>query len=67
VVEEFGCGIVARNISPHALAEAIRKALLIDQPLYDKMSTQSYKASSLFDHREIAAQYLHFYTEVISA
>jgi len=67
VVEEYTCGVMAEDISPEALAVAIKKALTIDQDSYDAMSTESFKASELFDHQEIAAQYLSFYTEVISA
>ena len=66
VVEEYACGFMAKEISSDALADAIREAYLIDQSTYDAMSTQSLRASALFDQQEIAAQYLSFYTEVIS-
>ena len=67
VVADHQCGIVADDISATSLAEAIREAITLDQASYDLMSKACYKASELFDHDDIAEQYLSFYSEVISA
>ena len=67
IVAEYKCGYMATDLTPEALAGAIKAAQVVDQVTYDKMSQASLKASALFDHQKIAEQYLSFYSEVMSA
>jgi len=65
IVSQYGCGLAVESISSEALVKAIADARGLGQAAYDGMSRNSLEAAKLFDHQEIADQYLRFYTKVI--
>ena len=67
IVGKNQCGLVAKYISSEALSAVISEASKVDQETYNLWSANCIKTAALFDHQNIAEQYLQAYTEIISA
>lgn len=67
IVGKNHCGLVAKDISSEALSAVISEAIMVDQKTYDFWSVNCIKTAALFDHQNIAEQYLEAYTEIIRA